>query len=163
GHSRLRHPRRRRARPRHRRHRQPGGRPYPRRISEAIAAAPDSVIVEGSRNDLAPARVRTAAVNSLRRLRAGLPHARILVIGPIYSDPRPVGSRPVDEAVAAAARTLGLPYLSPVRLGWFTGAAHRFIGRDGVHPTNAGHAYLAERIRPELSRLLHRGSASGGQ
>ncbi|MBX7554906.1 SGNH/GDSL hydrolase family protein [Streptomyces sp. NPDC004232] len=134
---------------------QPGGRPYTQRVNDAVAAAPDLVVVEGSRNDVGPTQTQTAAVDTLRRLHAGLPHTRILVIGPIYSDPQPVGSHPVDEAVAAAAMKLGLPYLSAVRRGWFTGSAHQFIGSDGVHPTDAGHAYLAEQIRPELSRLLY--------
>ncbi|MEU9671857.1 hypothetical protein AB0E25_41485, partial [Streptomyces bobili] len=65
-------------------------------------------------------------------------------------------SHPIDEAVSAAAKKLSMPYLSAVRRGWFTGSAHQFIGSDGVHPTNAGHAYLAQRIRPEVSRLLHK-------
>lgn len=133
---------------------QEGGRPYTQRVKQAIAAKPDVVVVEGSRNDVSPTRTRAAAVDTLRRLRAGLPHARILVIGPIYSFRRPVDSHPIDEAVSAAAEKFGLPYVSAVRRGWFTGSAHRFIGRDGVHPTNAGHAYLAKRIRPALSLLL---------
>jgi lysophospholipase L1-like esterase len=134
---------------------QKGGRPYTRRVNDAIAAKPDLVVVEGSRNDAGPTKTQAAAADTLRRLRAGLPHARILVVGPIYSYPQPIGSHPIDEAVAAAARKLSMPYLSAVRRGWFTGSAHRFIGSDGVHPTNAGHAYLAKRISPELSRLLH--------
>ncbi|MEW2289388.1 SGNH/GDSL hydrolase family protein [Streptomyces sp. NPDC047841] len=135
--------------------RQEGGRPYTQRIKQAIAAKPDVVVVEGSRNDSSPTKTRAAAVDTLRRLRAGLPHARILVIGPIYSFRRPIGSHPIDEAVSAAAEKFNLPHLSPVHRGWFTGSAHQYIGSDGVHPTDAGHAYLAKRIRPELSRLLH--------
>lgn len=134
--------------------RQKGGRPYPQRVKEAVAAKPDVVVVEGSRNDGGRTRTQAAATDTLRRLRAGLPHARILVIGPIYSYPQRIGSHPIDEAVSAAAKKLGMPYVSAVRRGWFTGSAHRFIGSDGVHPTNAGHAYLAQQIRPELSRLL---------
>ncbi|MEU8034218.1 SGNH/GDSL hydrolase family protein [Streptomyces sp. NPDC049099] len=133
---------------------QPGRRAYPQRVDDAVAAAPDVVIVEGSRNDLDPTRSKAAAVDTLRRLRAGLPHARILVIGPIYSDPQPVASRPVDDAVAAVADEVPLPYVSAVRRAWFTGSAHQFIGSDGVHPTDAGHVYLADQISPEVSRLL---------
>ncbi|MEW2513722.1 SGNH/GDSL hydrolase family protein [Streptomyces sp. NPDC046870] len=141
--------------------RQEGGRPYTQRIKQAIAAKPDVVVVEGSRNDSSPTRTRAAAVDTLRRLRAGLPHARILVIGPIYALRRPIASHPMDEAVSAAAEKLHLPYLSAVRRGWFTGSAHRFIGGDGIHPTNAGHVYLAERIRPEVARLLHTSGIPG--
>ncbi|MGA5037087.1 SGNH/GDSL hydrolase family protein [Streptomyces capoamus] len=141
--------------------RQEGGRPYPQRVEQAIAAEPDVVVVEGSRNDVSPVKTRAAAVDTLRRLRAGLPHARILVIGPVYSFLRPIDSHPIDTAVSAAAETLGVPYLSAVRRGWFTGSAHRFIGGDGVHPTDAGHAYLARQIRPEVSRLLHVRDRSG--
>ncbi|MGV9937511.1 SGNH/GDSL hydrolase family protein [Streptomyces olivaceoviridis] len=135
--------------------RQEGGRPYAQRIKRAIAAKPDVVVVEGSRNDTSPTKTRAAAADTLRRLRAGLPHARILVIGPIYAFRRPISSHPIDEAVSTAAEKFSLPHLSAVHRGWFTGSAHQFIGSDGVHPTNAGHAYLAKRIRPELTRLLH--------
>ncbi|MEV6841676.1 SGNH/GDSL hydrolase family protein [Streptomyces sp. NPDC051133] len=133
---------------------QPGRRPYTQRVNDVVAAEPDLVVIEGSANDVSRSQTQTAAVETLRQIRARLPHARILVIGPIYSFAQPIGSTPVDEAVGAAAMKLGLPYVSAVQRGWFRGSAHQLIGSDGVHPTDAGHEYLAEQIRPEVSRLL---------
>jgi lysophospholipase L1-like esterase len=87
-------------------------------------------------------------------LHSELPLAKILVIGPIYSYATNVGTTPVNDAVKAAAASLGLTYIDTVKAGWFTGSAHSLIGSDGVHPTDAGHRYLANLIIPLLSALL---------
>ncbi len=48
------------------------------------------------------------------------------------------------------AAAVGGIFIDPLAEGWFAGAAHRFIGPDGIHPTDAGHARIAARI---LARL----------
>src|SRR6266536_2955972 len=130
-----------------------GGRPYPARVDEIIRNNPAVVIVEGSRNDLDAEATKTAATDVLGKLRRGLPQARILVIGPIYSYETNVGTTPVNDAVKAAAASAGLTYVDTVKAGWFTGAAHSLIGSDGVHPTDEGHRYLAELIAPFVRSL----------
>jgi len=130
-----------------------GGRPYPARVDEIIRNNPAVVIVEGSRNDLDAEATKTAATDVLGKLRRGLPQARILVIGPIYSSETNVGTTPVNDAVKAAAASAGLTYVDTVKAGWFTGAAHSLIGSDGVHPTDEGHRYLAELIAPFVRSL----------
>ena len=38
-------------------------------------------------------------------------------------------------------------FVDPIAQGWFVGRPD-LIGDDGVHPTDAGHAYMAARIAP---------------
>jgi hypothetical protein len=139
---------------------QSGTKPYPDRVEEIVGQHPDVVIVEGSRNDKDAGRTRTAAEDVFQRLRRGLPDAKVLVIGPIYSSETRQGTVAVNEAVKAAARAAGLPYLDPVADGWFTGPAHDHIGPDGVYPTEAGHRYLVSLIEPQVQRLLATPSSS---
>lgn len=90
----------------------------------------------------------------LERLQAGLPDSEILVIDPIYSFAKKPSASPVNEAVKKAAKGAGLTYLDAVAQGWFTGTAHDLIGSDEVHPTDAGHRYLADLIQPAVARLI---------
>ena len=38
-------------------------------------------------------------------------------------------------------------FVDPIAEGWFVGRPD-LIGADGIHPTDAGHAYMAARIAP---------------
>jgi len=51
------------------------------------------------------------------------------------------------------ARAMGAVFVDPLAEGWFVGRPD-LIGPDGVHPTDAGHAYLAEKIAPLISAQL---------
>jgi len=35
--------------------------------------------------------------------------------------------------------------------GWFSGSRERLIGPDGIHPTDAGHRYMAQRVLAALA------------
>jgi lysophospholipase L1-like esterase len=133
---------------------QPGTVPYPALVDEIIGLNPDIVIAEGSRNDTDPAKTRVAAQDTLARLRNGLPRTKILVIGPIYSFATNQRTTPVNDAVKAAAASIGLTYIDTVAAGWFTGPSHSLIGSDGVHPTDEGHRYLANLIEPLVQQAL---------
>ncbi|MEN0140388.1 MAG: SGNH/GDSL hydrolase family protein, partial [Rhodococcus sp. (in: high G+C Gram-positive bacteria)] len=43
----------------------------------------------------------------------------------------------------------------PIAAGWFVDRPD-LIGRDGVHPTNAGHVYMADKIAPLIGAQLPR-------
>ena len=131
--------------------------PYTARVDEIVAAKPDIVIVEGSRNDQDPAATKLAAAEVLGKLRKGLPQAGILVIGPVYSFTKNAGTTRVNDAVKAAAAGLGLTYIDTVKAGWFTGPEHRMIASDGVHPTDEGHRYMADLIAPQVKLILPAG------
>ena len=44
--------------------------------------------------------------------------------------------------------------MDPIAARWFAGRPE-LIGKDGVHPTDAGHAYMAAKIAPLISAKLH--------
>jgi lysophospholipase L1-like esterase len=44
-------------------------------------------------------------------------------------------------------------FIDPLAHHWFVGSSHRFIGPDGLHPTDAGHAWLASRILAALTGI----------
>lgn len=108
------------------------------------------VVFFGSRNDqpVDPLRFPALAANVFQMARFSAPAARILVIGP----PWPTAEAPLavlrirdnlrDQAVAAGAM-----FVDPIAEGWFVGRPD-LIGQDGVHPTDAGHAYMAAKIAP---------------
>ena len=48
---------------------------------------------------------------------------------------------------ARQAAALGALFVDPIAEGWFVGRPD-LIGQDGVHPTDAGHAYMADKIAP---------------
>lgn len=135
------------------------GKAYPARINCVLEVKPDIVIVEGSRNDVDGAATRTAATEVLGKLRQGLPQARFLVIGPFYLDKTDGRTTPVNEAVKAAAASLGLTYVDTIKAGWFTGSARQFVALDGIHPTEEGHRYLASLVVPLVIPLLPAGYA----
>jgi lysophospholipase L1-like esterase len=82
------------------------------------------------------------------------PGARLLVIGP----PWPTADVPesvlrIRDILGAAARTAGATFVDPLAEGWFVGQPE-LIGADGVHPTDAGHAYMADKIAPLIRAQL---------
>ncbi len=121
--------------------------------------ADDAVVVFfGSRNDqeVPPARLRTRVRQAFDLAQRRAPRARLLVIGPAWPTPDvpPVmlGIRDILRAEAAAA---GGSFFDPLAAGWFMNQPG-LIGPDGVHPTDAGHAYLAARIAPLIAARLPR-------
>jgi lysophospholipase L1-like esterase len=130
--------------------------PFIARVSAIVRDHPDAVIVLGSRNDHASFATLKAAVTSvLDRLRGWLPRAKLIVIAPPWVNsmvPAPI-LRDTD-AIGAAARSIpGVVFIDPVSEGWFAGGESKLIGADGVHPTDAGHAYMARLIEADLERL----------
>lgn len=131
-----------------------GAGPFSARLQAAIDAAPDVLIVAGGINDAAvfsTDEIAAAATEQLTALQSALPNTRIVVVGPFYpTAPAPQEWVDADAAIAGVAASLGLPYVQT--LPWFEGGAVE-IGEDGTHPTDAGHAVLAQRIAEALTGL----------
>jgi hypothetical protein len=130
-------------------------------VYEALAAravrTDDALVVFfGSRNDepADPALLPGAMRSALGIARRAAPSARMLVIGPPWpsADVPPAVLR-VRDALYGAAREVGATWIDPLAEGWFVGRPD-LIGRDGVHPTDAGHAYMAEKIAPLIAAAL---------
>jgi len=108
------------------------------------------VVFFGSRNDepVDPQTFPALAAGTFQLARFAAPGAKILVIGP----PWPTASPPpavlkIRDSLRDQATLAGATFIDPIGQGWFAGLPN-LIGPDGVHPTDAGHAYLAEKIAP---------------
>jgi lysophospholipase L1-like esterase len=122
------------------------GQPIRTRVNSVIKADPRVVILAGGHNDrrYAPSLSARAADAVIDRLDAALPDAILVVIGPIWQDGSPPRNvRALRDHLRTKAAAVGAVFIDPLRGGWFAGTAHRFISRDGIHPTAAGHRHIA--------------------
>jgi GDSL-like Lipase/Acylhydrolase family len=116
------------------------------------------VVFFGSRNDegVDAQRLAEMAHETFDLARRTTPSARLLVIGP----PWPTADVPgwvlqIRDVLDAQARAEGAAFVDPIVERWFVGRPD-LIGADGVHPTDAGHAYLAAKIAPLIAAQLSR-------
>ncbi|BBZ28633.1 hypothetical protein MMAD_29280 [Mycolicibacterium madagascariense] len=126
----------------------------------ARAVKPDDVLVVfyGSRNDqgVDPVTLGGEIGGALALAHAIAPDAKLLVIGP----PWPTANVPpsiysIRDVLSAQALLAGATFFDPIAAGWFVDRPD-LIGRDGVHPTNAGHVYMADKIAPLIGAQLPR-------
>jgi hypothetical protein len=124
----------------------------------ARAVHPDDVLVVffGSRNDrdVDPEQLTLSVHDTFGLARAVAPSARLLVIGP----PWPTADVPdtmlrVRDILSTEARVVGAEFVDPIAERWFVGKP-RLIGSGGVHPTDAGHAYMTDKIEPLIYAQL---------
>lgn len=126
------------------------GEPIPARVQGVIDSGADTVIVAGGFNDNGrkydPATVGAAAQQTLEAIRVGLPEARIIMVGAFpVGIPVPAGQPPIEESLRSAAAAVGVEYVSPIDEGWVVDWAS-YIGPDGIHPSDAGHQLIADRL-----------------
>jgi lysophospholipase L1-like esterase len=126
----------------------------------ARAVRPDDALVVffGSRNDqpVDPGLLAEKARETFELTRRFAPSAKFLVIGP----PWPTADVPgpmlvIRDVLNAAARAAGATFVDPIGDRWFVDRPE-LIGPDGVHPTDAGHQYLADKIAPLIGMQLSR-------
>lgn len=126
----------------------------------ARAVQPDDALVVffGSRNDqdVEPGELTRLIADTLGLARRTTPSARMLVIGP----PWPTADVPgnvwrIRDILSGEARVVGAEFVDPLAERWFVGRPE-LIGPDGVHPTDAGHAYMADKIVPLVAGQLPR-------
>jgi lysophospholipase L1-like esterase len=124
----------------------------------ARAVKPDDVLVVffGSRNDqgVDPTQLSVLAWGTFQLARSTAPKARFLVIGPPWptADP-PEAVLRIRDSLKYQAGVAGATFIDPIAAGWFVGRPD-LIGKDGVHPTDAGHAYMADKIAPLIGAQL---------
>jgi len=129
------------------------GQPISSRVADVIRVHPGIVFVAAGHNDrrFAASLSNRAADAVIARLHTSLPGAILVVIGPIWQDGRPPASlRALRDHLRVAATRVGAIFIDPLRDPWFGGAAHRMIGPDGVHPTDAGHRRIAGLVLAAL-------------
>jgi lysophospholipase L1-like esterase len=114
------------------------------------------VVFFGSRNDLNvdPAQLSILAFGTFQLARRIAPSATFLVIGPPWPtvDP-PANLVRIRDALQYQAGVAGATFVDPIAERWFLGKPG-LIGSDGVHPTNAGHQYMADKIAPLIAAQL---------
>jgi lysophospholipase L1-like esterase len=139
------------------------GDPMPDRVPAIVAAQPDVVVVAGGTNDVfwgfPPADVGRAATDLLAELRAGLPDAAVVVLGPLPTSFDAVDAPdPTREAVRAAAEAAGVDYLDAGALvrAAVTDAVQwdGYISEDGLHPNELGYGVLADALAAEIGALV---------
>jgi GDSL-like Lipase/Acylhydrolase family len=122
----------------------------------ARAVKPEDALVVffGSRNDedVDPGLLAEKAGDAFAMARRFAPTARFLVIGPPWPTADvPASMLQVRDVLNAGARAAGAAFVDPIGDRWFVDRPD-LIGVDGVHPNDAGHEYLADKIAP-LIRL----------
>ena len=124
----------------------------------ARAVKPDDrlVVFFGSRNDQGadPMLLSGLVHDAFEQARRIAPAAKLLVIGP----PWPTADVPpamlqIRDILRMQAGFFGATFIDPIAERWFVDTP-ALIGADGVHPTDAGHVYLAGRIAPLISAQL---------
>ncbi len=127
--------------------------PVGARVTAAIRQKPDVVFIAAGHNDSrwTVAATERAADTVIARLHRALPSAVLVIVAPIW----PSGSPParclaLRGHLRRAAASIGAIFIDPLAEGWFAGGAHRFIGPDAIHPTDAGHRYIAKRVLAHL-------------
>lgn len=124
----------------------------------ARAVQPDDTLVVffGSRNDesVDPGLLAEKAHNTLDLAHQRAPAARLLVIGPPWPTADvPVSMLLIRDILAGAAGGAGATFIDPIAEHWFVGRPD-LIGPDGVHPNDAGHQYMADKITPLIRTQL---------
>lgn len=123
-------------------------------VAGAIRQKPDIVFLAAGHNDSRWSVEATAseADRLIDRLHAALPDALLVIVAPIW----PSGSPParclqLRDHLRRTAASVGAIFIDPLAEGWFAGSSHRFVGSDGIHPTNAGHRNMADRVLADLA------------
>jgi lysophospholipase L1-like esterase len=124
--------------------------------ARAVRPNDSLVVFFGSRNDqgVDPAVLAGMVQNAFDLARRTAPSARLLVIGP----PWPTADVPHDvlqirDILSAQAQAAGATFVDPIAEQWFVGRPD-LIGPDGIHPNDAGHAYMADKIAPLIGGQL---------
>ena len=122
----------------------------------AVKPSDALVVFFGSRNDMKvePTRLSIAMYGTLKLARQIARSAKMLVIGPPWptADPPPEVLR-IRDVLSYQAQLAGAAFVDPIAARWFVGRPE-LIGQDGVHPTDAGHTYMAEKIAPLIGTQL---------
>jgi lysophospholipase L1-like esterase len=129
--------------------------PLASRVAAAVRLKPDIVVVASGHNDSrwSASATADAADAAIRRLRRALPDAVFVIVAPIWQN----GSPPqrcliLRDRLRARAATIRAIFIDPLADRWFAGSRHQLIGPDGLHPTDAGHRFMARRVLAALAR-----------
>jgi lysophospholipase L1-like esterase len=135
------------------------GRVPPERVDMklgAITRTPDLVFFSMGYNDAAVGRTEQLKENirlSYKRVRELCPAALVINIGPATPLGRVGIITTIRQAEIEVCEDLNIPFID---VDDWVSAANKsmYTGGDGVHPTDAGHAYLGVRIAQAVSEII---------
>lgn len=117
---------------------------------DELTGSEDVVVIFGSINDRPAPGLAQAVADTIATAREKAPDSTVLVVGPAWTEGRgSSNARLVSEEVRSGAES-GL-YVDASE--WFEGHDD-LVGGDRVHPTNEGHAFLADQLAPLIAREL---------
>lgn len=135
--------------------------------ADITANNPDIVIVVGGHNDTSytASQIQTEAQLLFQAIKSGSPGTKLIVVGPLGAPNAQSTYSAIQTAIFAAATNLANLTIDTVTKSWFTGTGYQgatngsgntdfYIWTDNVHPSQAGHEYLARRISTEITRWL---------
>lgn len=126
--------------------------------ARAVKADDELVVFFGSRNDqdVDPVLLAQRAHAAFDLARRKAPTARFLVVGPPWPTLAvPIPILVIRDVLAAAAWAAGAAFVDPLGDRWFVDRPD-LIGTDGVHPNDAGHEYMADKMVPLIRWQLAR-------
>jgi len=135
------------------------------RMHAVSQTRPDILFLTTSSNDLNLARssesvqqrkerLAAAVENGVARYRRELPRSKIVLIDIVPSVGASGGSLDAEALFGEALARYYVNLIEPPSSdGWFATDRRRYIGKDGLHPTDAGHQHLAEQIIAQLNDL----------
>lgn len=136
--------------------------------TDVIDQAPNVVLIAGGLNDhgdYSASAIGTEAGLLYDQILTGLPTVELVIVGPWWPSGSPVPTLlAARDALKAEADERDLYFIDPVAEQWITGTgrvdapngtgnADIYISADGVHPTTAGHRYLARRLAGHMRTL----------
>ena len=135
-------------------------------VNQIVSDRAQIVLMFGSDNDLDQPGLAASIAQTMSRVRALAPRAKLIVVGP----PAPPAQdaqqlEGVRDTLQAASRQAGVQFVDPLALKWFQDAASAGVGPDSEHPNDSGKQYLAEQmtaiLTPEIDAdaRLHRADA----
>lgn len=114
----------------------------------------DVVVFFGSRNDFDKGDPTEAIAEAFRVARERAPESTLIVVGPAWvNSDAPVTAYKYRDILRGVAEGIGATWVDPLEQAWFFESTD-LIGVDGVHPTDAGMQYLADRFGAILTPAL---------
>jgi lysophospholipase L1-like esterase len=124
--------------------------------AHAVKSDDTLVVFYGSRNDqgIDLGTLAAKAHDTFDLAHQLAPGARLLVIGPPWPTADvPLNMLQIRDILGSAAGAAGATFVDPIAERWFVGRPD-LIGADGVHPNDAGHQYMADKIAPLIRTQL---------